>query len=95
MNKQNITEDAFRFIKYRCEHCGKIHKFNKNFCSPNCKTLYFEKININKIETWTNKKTQSKHRVYKLSDILNKDVLKQMVEEAERNIDKKINILKR
>ena len=70
-------------------------KSNKNFCSTDCKILYFEKMNNIRTETWTNKKTQSKHRVYGLQDILNKEDLKQMVEETERNIDEKMNKLKR
>jgi len=26
----NITEDAFKFMKYRCGYCGKRMKSNKN-----------------------------------------------------------------
>lgn len=83
----NITEDAFTFIKYRCGYCGKIMRTNRNFCSMECKVLYFEKMDKIRTKTLTNKKKQSKRRVFELSDILNKKDLKQMVEETEKNID--------
>lgn len=87
----NITEDAFSFIKYRCGYCGKLMKTNKNFCSVNCKILYFEKINKLKNKIKINKKTQSKRRVFGLQDILNKEDLKAIIKKTERNIDKRMN----
>ena len=70
-------------------------KSNKNFCSTDCKIFYFEKMNDMKIETWTNKKTQSKCRVYRLQGIVSEKDLKDMVKETEINIAKKMNKLKR
>lgn len=93
--RQNITEDAFRFLKNRCIHCREIISYNKLFCSKECQVLYFEKMNEIKIGTWTNKKTQSKRRGFKLSNLLNEENLKAMIEKTERNIDKKMNKLKR
>lgn len=92
---QNITEDAFRFIKYRCGYCEKIMRTNRNFCSIECKLLYFKKLNEIRIGTWTSKKTQSKRHVYRVSDILNEENLKQMVDEIEKNIDVRMNKSKR
>ena len=93
--KHNITEDAFSFIKYQCKHCGKLITLNKNFCSMNCKILYFEKINKIENKAWINKKTQNKHRVFGLQDILNKEEFQQIIKKTERNIDVKMNRLKR
>lgn len=61
----DITEEAFEFMKYHCKHCGIEIKANKNFCSTNCKFSYFREI---KIGAWINKKTQDKRRVFELSD---------------------------
>ena len=88
---QNITEDAFRFLKYRCLCCRKILPHNKLFCNKECRDLYFEKINDVKIKTWINK---SKRRAG-ASNILNEENLKAMVKETERSIDKKVNKSKR
>lgn len=92
--RQNITEDAFRFIKYRCIHCREIIPHNKLFCNNDCRDLYFEKINDTKIKTWTNKKNQSKRRI-DLSNLLSEENLKAMVSETKRSIDKRMNKLKR
>jgi len=84
----SITENAFRFIKNRCKHCDILIRAGKNFCSMKCKLSYFREI---KIKNWTNKKTQSKRRVFGLSDILNEEDLKAMVKQTINRIDKKTN----
>ena len=89
--RQNIIEDAFRFLKNRCIHCREIIPHNKLFCNKECQVLYFEKMNEIKIGTWTNKKTQSKCRGFKLSNLLNEENLKAMIDETERNIDERMN----
>ena len=91
----DITENAFTFIKYRCGRCGKIMRTNRNFCSMDCQVLYFEKMNKIRTETFINKKTQSKRHIYRVSDILNKENLKQMVKESEKNIDIRMKNSKR
>ena len=85
----NITEDAFRFLKYHCKHCEIEIRANKNFCSVKCKLLYFREITIG---AWINKKTQDKRRIFGLSDILNEENLDAMVKQTENKID---NIRKR
>lgn len=91
VRRQNITEDAFRFIKYRCIYCKKILSGNRLFCNNECRDLYFEKIKDTKIKTWINKSK----RQTKLSNILNEENLKAMVKETESSIDKKTNKSKR
>ena len=88
----NITEDAFGFLKCQCKRCGIEIRANKIFCSTKCKILYFREIRIG---TYVNKKTQNKGRIFELSDILNKEDLKDMVKQTEINIAKMMNILKR
>ena len=91
----NITEDAFKFVKYRCGHCGRIMRSNKNFCSIKCKALYFEKMNKIKIGKYVPKKKQNKQHVEVSTNILSEESLKQIVEETERNISKCMNKLVR
>lgn len=86
----DITEDAFRFLKYHCKHCKIEIRVNKIFCSAKCKLLYFREIRIKK---WIGK-TQDKHRV-ELSDILNEEKLKAMTIQTEKNIEKKMNKLRK
>ena len=87
--RQNITEDAFRFIKYRCIYCRKIILHNKLFCNKDCRDLYFEKMSKIKHGTWTNK-NQHKRRIG-LKDLLSEENLKAMVKDTEKNIDERIN----
>lgn len=87
---QNITEDAFRFIKYRCIHCKKIIPYNKLFCNKECKEQYFEKKSKIKDGTWTNKKNQVKRQTG-LSNLLSEENLKAMVKDTEKNIDERMN----
>ncbi len=88
----NITEGVFRFLKCRCGYCGKISKeYNNNFCSMKCKILYFKKMNEIHIGTWTSKKRQRKRHIYDLSELLNEEILKQIIEETEKNIDLRMN----
>lgn len=84
----SITENAFRFIKNRCKHCDIVIRAGKNFCGTKCKLSYFREI---KIKNWTNKKIQSKHHVFELSDILSEENLKAMVNQTISRIDKKTN----
>ena len=84
---QNITEDAFRFLKYRCLCCRKILPRNKLFCNKECRDLYFERIKNVKIKTWINK---SKRRTG-VSDILNEENLKVMVKNIENKIDERMD----
>lgn len=92
---QDIIDNAFRFIKYRCGYCGKKKRGNKNFCSMKCKTLYFEKMNKIKNGTQISKKKQSKCHVKVSANILSEEYLKQIVEKAEKNIDVRMNKLKK
>ena len=87
----NITKDVFRFLKYYCKRCGIEIRANKIFCSVKCKILYFREIRIG---AWINKKIQDKRRIFELSDILNREDLKDMVEQTEKNIAKMTNELK-
>ena len=91
VNYNDITEDAFRFLKYYCKRCGIEIRADKIFCSAKCKILYFREIRVG---AWINKKTQDKRRIFELSDILNKEDLKAMVEQTEINIAKITNELK-
>lgn len=86
-NQNNITENAFTFIKYRCGVCGKIMRTNRNFCSLDCRALYFKKMIENRNGITINKKRQRKIHIYNLSELLNEENLKAMVEESEKNID--------
>jgi len=92
---RDIIDDVFEFIKYRCGYCGIIMKENKNFCSIECKILYLKKMDKIKNGKYTSKKKQSKQHVNISANILSEEYLKQMVEETERNIDVKINKLRR
>ena len=80
-----------------CANCGKHlrRNHNGNFCNDDCLNKYLDNQSEIKIKKWTNKKTQDKRRIIELSDLLNKKDLKVMVETVERNIDKKMNKLKR
>ena len=92
---QNIIDDAFEFIKYRCGYCGKLMKSNKNFCSMKCKALYFEKMNNMKIGKYVPKKKQNKQHVEVSTNILSEEYLKTILEETERNISKRMSNLRR
>jgi len=91
----DITDEAFEFIKYRCGYCGKKKRGNKNFCSIECTILYLEKMNKIKTGTYISKKKQSKCHVNISSNILSEEYLKTLLEETERNIDVRMNMLMR
>jgi len=91
---QNIIEDAFDFLKETCVYCGKRIK-NKIFCSEKCKILYFNKQHKKKIGKYVPKKKQNKQHVNVSSNILSEEYLKQMVEKTEKDIDVRMNKLKR
>ena len=92
VNYNDITEDAFGFLKCQCKRCGIEIRANKIFCSTKCKILYFREIRIG---SYVNKKTQDKGRIFEVSDILNDNDLKYMVEQTEINITKMTNKLKK
>ncbi len=91
---QNIIEDAFDFLKETCVYCGKRIK-NKIFCSKKCKTLYLNKQHKIKIGKYVPKKKQNKQHVEVSTNILSEEYLKTILEETEKNIDVRMNKLKR
>ena len=84
--KEKITDDTFKFIKYTCRYCGKKINTNEIFCSIKCKVLYFEKQQKIRNGTYISKKTQNKRKVYSLSDILDKEQLKEMIRKSKNKI---------
>ena len=92
---QNITDDAFDFIKYKCGYCGIIMKENKNFCSIECNVLYYKKMNDIKIGKYVPKKKQKKQHVDISTNILSEEYLKTILEETEKNISKRMSNLRR
>ena len=90
----NIVENTFTFLRSNCLYCGEWIRYRSLFCDKECQRAYFNKQRAIRIKIWLPKK-HNKRLVFELHDIISNRDLKLMVEETKRNIDKKINKLKR
>ena len=93
-NYIDITENTFTFLRSNCLYCGEWIRYRSLFCDKNCQKAYFNKQRAIRVKIWIPKK-HNKRLVWELNDIMSNRDLKLMIEETKRNIDIRMNKLKR
>jgi len=92
----DITENTFTFLRSNCLYCGEYIRYRSLFCDNNkkCQRAYFNKQRAIRVKIWIPKK-QNKRLVFELHNIMSNRDLKMMIEETKKNIDIRMNKLKR